>query len=112
MNVTGLQLMERGVTKGLIPPFVFRKDSVIPQHTMVISILFIAMQDLVGEDKQLEYDLAGDQQNPGEDGPREGGEMTFAAALWQQFGFGGGKARSEMTAADKEEADLSAGWCH
>ena len=40
------------------------------------------MQDLVGEDKVLEYDLAGDQQSLGGDGPRVGGEMTFAAALW------------------------------
>lgn len=62
--------------------FFFRKGLVIPQHIVVISILFIAMQDLVGEDKQLEYDLAGDQQNSEEDGPREGGEMTLAAALW------------------------------
>lgn len=33
----------------LILPF-FRKDLVIPQHIAVISILFIAVQDLVGED--------------------------------------------------------------
>lgn len=39
------------------------------------------MQDLVGEDKALGYDLAGDQQSLGGDGPRVGGEMTFAAAL-------------------------------
>lgn len=32
--------------------------------------------------RQLGYDLAGGQQNPGEDGPREGGEMTFATVLW------------------------------
>lgn len=76
---------------------------------MVISILFITTQDLVGEDKVLEYDLAGDQQSLGGDGPRVGGEMTFAAALWWWFRFGGGMARSEMTAADKEKADLSAG---
>lgn len=70
--------------EGLIPSvfFFFLKDLVIPQHIAVISILFIAMQDLVGEDKELECDLAEDQQNPGQDGPREGGEMTFAVALW------------------------------
>lgn len=79
---------------------------------MVTSILFITMQDLVGEDKVLEYDLAGDQQSPGGDGPRVGGEMTFAAALWLWFRFGGGKARSKMTTADKEKADLSAEQCH
>lgn len=72
--------MERGIIKGLILHS-FRKDLVIPQHIVVISTLFIAMQDLVGEDKQLGYDLAGGQQNP-EDGPSEGGEMTFTAALW------------------------------
>lgn len=55
---------------------------VIPQHIVITSMLFIAMQDLVGEDKVLEYDLAGDQQSLGGDGPRVGGEMTFAAALW------------------------------
>lgn len=44
-------------------------------------MLFIAMQDLVGEDKVLEYDLAGDQQSLGGDGLRAGGEMTFAAVL-------------------------------
>ena len=55
---------------------------IIPQHIVVISMLFIAMQGLVGEDRVLGYDLAGDQRTLGGDGPRVGGEMTFAAALW------------------------------
>lgn len=53
---------------------------------MVISILFITRQDLVGEDKLLQCDLAGDQQSLGE-GPAVGGEIAFAAALWLWFRF-------------------------
>lgn len=49
---------------------------------MVISVLFNTRQDLVGEYKVLGYDLAGDQQSLGADGPGMEGEMVFAAALW------------------------------
>lgn len=59
---------------------------IIPQHIAVISILFITRQDLVGEDKLLQCDLAGDQQSLGE-GPAVGGEIAFAAALWLWFRF-------------------------
>lgn len=62
--------------------FFKRTCLIIPQHIVVISMLFITMQDLVGEDKVLEYDLAGDQQSLGGDEPRVGREMAFAAAFW------------------------------
>lgn len=43
-----------GCNRRSYPSILFRKDLVIPQHIVVISVLFIAVQDLVGEDKQLE----------------------------------------------------------
>lgn len=85
---------ERCNVRSCSSSFLKRTHLIIPQHVVVISILFITRQDLVGEDKLLEYDLAGSQQGLGE-GPTVGGEMTFAAALWLWFKFGGRKARSE-----------------
>lgn len=92
---------ERCNVRSYSSSFLRRTYLIIPQHIVVISILFITRQDLVGEDKLLQYDLAGNQQSLRE-GPAVGGEMAFAAALWLWFGFGGRKARSELTATEED----------
>lgn len=93
----------------LILPF-FRKDLVIPQHIAVISILFIAVQDLVGEDNlDMTWQEASRIQEK-MDLEREERwllQLFFGSSLGLEV-----DSRSGMTAAKKEEADLSAGQCH